>query len=444
VKADLEAAGHDGDKLVKAEAPVLLKHLAKILPPAAGEAGRPVSGADQIERLIADSENWMCPWTLCLTIGEQPSEEWRKERAIQEQSRVNAVQNAKLIATALSQLNENKGTRAVLTILNSLEADECNKARKDWPTTKVELQEVAIRLRLKDDAIQAVAGTGRPKQRTSAVGPTLPTFVQESEKETVTGNGRRSLSPDDEAKVLEKCRRRCCVCFVLENNDSQRDGQLSHLDHDNSNGDPDNFVFLCLRHHNIYDSKMSQAKNMTEREVRLYQAKLHQAVEHGDVPSKQGAVVLKFPAQQVHPVNISGDHNVVATGNVNYTVNMPRPKRGKGRAAARPPIIPGTVSEDARMAGYLNYLVRRYEKFKKWDCDRNGQRMGYGVIRNSYKRDMKYELIHTPKTLFDAGARYLQERIESTRLGKMKRMQKLYSAFQDFDEQTSNDEGLPV
>ncbi|MCX6833620.1 MAG: hypothetical protein NTW07_00555 [candidate division Zixibacteria bacterium] len=112
------------------------------------------------------------------------------------------------------------------------------------------------------------------------------TSMREKEGLTLSQSKRRSLSPEDEAKVFEKCLRRCCVCFVLENNDSQQDGQLAHLDHNHSNGDPTNFVFLCLRHHNIYDSKMSQAKNMTEREMRLYQQKLHQAVERGEVPRR--------------------------------------------------------------------------------------------------------------------------------------------------------------
>jgi hypothetical protein len=84
------------------------------------------------------------------------------------------------------------------------------------------------------------------------------------------------------------------------------------------------------------------------------------------------------------------------------------------------------------------------EQFKKWDCDKSGQRMGWGAIRKYYKRDMKYELIHTPKQLFEVGARYLQKRIEDTRLGKMKRGQRLYSSFQDFDAQASNKEGLPA
>ncbi|RPI63463.1 MAG: hypothetical protein EHM48_02425 [Planctomycetaceae bacterium] len=268
--------------------------------------------------------------------------------------------------------------------------------------------------------------------------------VKESKGRKVKRYKRNSLSPEDEAKLLETCRRRCCICFVLENDASQKDGQLAHLDHDHSNGDPDNFVFLCLRHHNIYDSKMIQAKNMTEHEVRLHRKRLYEAVECGEVPLRLGPTVLKFPVQQTTPMTVNGDGNIVAARDVNLTVNISKPKRGKGRSATRPPIIPGTVSEDPRMVGYLNYLVRRYEKFKNWECERNGQDMGYGVIRNSYKRDMKYELIHTPKTLFDAGMRYLQKRIENTQLGKMKRTQKLYSVFQDFDEQASNNEPLPA
>jgi hypothetical protein len=99
---------------------------------------------------------------------------------------------------------------------------------------------------------------------------------------------RRSLSPDDEAKVLEKCRRRCCLCFGLKNDGSEKKGQLAHLDHNKSNNAISNFVYLCLHHHDTYDSKTSQSKNLTEKEVRIYQTRLHEAVERGEVPSRQG------------------------------------------------------------------------------------------------------------------------------------------------------------
>ena len=289
------------------------------------------------------------------------------------------------------------------------------------------------------------AGTGTAAERASwGVPAPRSSSPKKSKGKTLNGKTRGFLSPDDEAKVLEKCRRRCCVCYVLDHNVSEKKGQLAHLDHNRSNNAISNFVFLCLSHHDTYDSKASQAKNLTEREVGLYQAKLHEAVERGEVPG-QAPTALKFPAQQAGPVSIKGDGNVVAGGDVKYVVNMPKARRGKARSGSvRPPIIPGTVSEDARMVGYLNYLVRRYEKFKKWECDRTGKRMGWGVIRNAYKRDIKYELIHTPKALFEQGVRYLQRRIENTRLGRTKQGQKLYSTFEDFDERTSDNESLPA
>jgi len=53
-----------------------------------------------------------------------------------------------------------------------------------------------------------------------------------------------------------------------------RDGQIAHLDHDRSNNKEDNLVYLCLRHHNMYDSKTSQSKGFTKGEMRHYREEL--------------------------------------------------------------------------------------------------------------------------------------------------------------------------
>ncbi len=254
---------------------------------------------------------------------------------------------------------------------------------------------------------------------------------------------RRSLTPENEGDLLQKCLRRCCLCYALEGDDSPKEGQIAHLDHSRSNGNPENFVFLCLRHHNMYDATMGQAKNLTEHEVRRHRQTLYDAVAQGRIPAKGGETVLRYAPPQSF-VNVSGDSNVVAGGNVNYTINFQKATRGKGRSSSRPPIIPGTVSEDARMVGYLNYLVRRYEQFKKWDCDSTGKKMGWGMIRNAYKREMKYELIHTPTEHFERGARYLQGRIAKTRLGRMFKGKRLYSQFNDFDETVADKDPLPA
>ena len=287
------------------------------------------------------------------------------------------------------------------------------------------------------------AGTWTAEERAVFRVPATSASVTREEKAIVNEADRCSLSPDDAADLLQKCLRRCCLCYALKGDDSQKDGQLAHLDHKRSNGDPGNFVWLCFEHHNSYDSRMGQAKNITEQELRRHRQALYQAVEQGAVPAKHGATVLKFSIERAAPMSITGDGNVIAGGDVNYVVNMPKNRRGK-RPAASSPIIPGTVSEDAQMIGYLRYLVDRYQKFKKWECDRTGQEMKYPVIHRAYKAKIKYELKHTPRSLFDGAVSFLQQRIRDTRLGRMKRNQRLYSDFQDFDGQTVEDEPLPV
>jgi ribosomal protein L15E len=45
-------------------------------------------------------------------------------------------------------------------------------------------------------------------------------------------------------------------------------GQIAHVDHDATNNDPDNLVWLCLDHHDQNDSRTSQSKGLTISELR--------------------------------------------------------------------------------------------------------------------------------------------------------------------------------
>jgi len=86
---------------------------------------------------------------------------------------------------------------------------------------------------------------------------------------------RRRLQGSVVTKVLRLCRRRCCICFCLENNDKAKtDGQIAHLDKNPENSDPENLAYLCLRHHNLYDSSSSQSKGLTPGEVKFYRDQL--------------------------------------------------------------------------------------------------------------------------------------------------------------------------
>ena len=87
--------------------------------------------------------------------------------------------------------------------------------------------------------------------------------------------GERKNIPDNVvAGVLETSRRRCCICVALRDDISEKKGQIAHLDRDPSHNDPDNLAFLCLEHHDQYDSRPSQSKGFTPEEVKRYRAAL--------------------------------------------------------------------------------------------------------------------------------------------------------------------------
>lgn len=80
-----------------------------------------------------------------------------------------------------------------------------------------------------------------------------------------------------ETEVLVSSRRRCCLCFGLHRDLEEKRGQIAHLDHNNENSVVENLAWLCLDHHDQYDSKTSQSKNYTIGEVKRYRAELYSA-----------------------------------------------------------------------------------------------------------------------------------------------------------------------
>lgn len=89
---------------------------------------------------------------------------------------------------------------------------------------------------------------------------------------------RPKLPERTEAALLLRCRRRCAICYGLSRDSDEKRGQIAHLDRDSSNNAPDNLVFLCLEHHDVYDSQTSQSKRLTKSEVKVFKAELEDAV----------------------------------------------------------------------------------------------------------------------------------------------------------------------
>lgn len=79
------------------------------------------------------------------------------------------------------------------------------------------------------------------------------------------------------ARVMQRSRRRCCICFGLHRDTDIALGQIAHLDHNAENNSIENLAFLCLEHHDEYDSKTSQRKGFTIPEVLIYRDELYRA-----------------------------------------------------------------------------------------------------------------------------------------------------------------------
>lgn len=75
--------------------------------------------------------------------------------------------------------------------------------------------------------------------------------------------------------------RRCTLCYGFDGDLRQKKGQIAHIDHNPANAKEENLVYLCLEHHDEYDSKTTQAKRITPRELQKYKQRLIAAIGAG-------------------------------------------------------------------------------------------------------------------------------------------------------------------
>jgi hypothetical protein len=87
---------------------------------------------------------------------------------------------------------------------------------------------------------------------------------------------RKRVTDAVQAEVLVKSRRRCCVCYGLNRDTTTKQGQIAHLDKNRANNEESNLAFLCLPHHDQFDSNTSQSKNLTAKEITRYRNELYQ------------------------------------------------------------------------------------------------------------------------------------------------------------------------
>jgi len=90
---------------------------------------------------------------------------------------------------------------------------------------------------------------------------------------------RKKIPTEIQTQVLIQCRRRCCICYGLERDYKIKRGQIAHINNNRNDNRLDNLAFLCLPHHDEYDSTTSQSKNLTKNEIREFRKELQNEID---------------------------------------------------------------------------------------------------------------------------------------------------------------------
>jgi hypothetical protein len=114
-------------------------------------------------------------------------------------------------------------------------------------------------------------------------------------------NARVAIPPDTQHRVLDRSRRRCALCIHFNNDWGQKEGQVAHLDRNPSNFAEGNLAFLCLPHHDDYDTKRRQTKNLTIREAKTARDRLYKFIEAGGDLAMAGQPNLGSPKHVLPP-----------------------------------------------------------------------------------------------------------------------------------------------
>jgi hypothetical protein len=113
---------------------------------------------------------------------------------------------------------------------------------------------------------------------------------------------RKSLTAQTGSYVLLASRRRCCICYGLNHDDGFKEGHIAHINRDPSDSDVDNLAYMCLPHHNWYDTKPSQSKTPTTEEAKHYRGMLYDEMKRRDEAHMSGTALSEI-AQQVRTVS---------------------------------------------------------------------------------------------------------------------------------------------
>lgn len=112
-------------------------------------------------------------------------------------------------------------------------------------------------------------------------------------------------------EVLTRSARRCALCFGLKGSLERMKGQIAHLDRNSANPKLDNLAYLCLEHHDEYDTSTRQSKGLVPEELLAYRKRLYDAIAAGQHHQADAAAIRRT---EIAPVVLEHDRDAFRKG----------------------------------------------------------------------------------------------------------------------------------
>lgn len=224
---------------------------------------------------------------------------------------------------------------------------------------------------------------------------------------------RPKLPKAVETAVLTQSRRRCCLCFGLNGDTKEKDGQIAHLDDDASNNDPENLAWFCVSHHARWHTHSGMTKSLKVQETKAYRASLYSAVTEGTFIGNDPAMIPIALGPTFSTSAGNGSTVINAAGDVKYNI-----RSGRKPASIAPP--PDAIGSDIKMRSYVEYLTSRYIEWRRMAIKQGIDRRPFfpGTMNNLIKREFgnRVNLVH--KCRFGEVVTFVQKAIDNTIWGK--------------------------
>lgn len=187
---------------------------------------------------------------------------------------------------------------------------------------------------------------------------------------------------------------------------------IHHIDENPGNGEFGNLLMMCTTCHS----------KVTKGDIPAHEVRRKKMLMRNRLP----AHVIPMPARKT---TIYGNvNNSVVGDNNQVTFKLGNQKKEK--------YPPGCIGFDFPKANYISYLIGRYNEFKQWEMGKDG--MNYAIFSSILKKHFKMgptrTIYNLPVERFDDVSKFIQQRIEGTKLARMKAARgraKFYSSFEE-------------